>query len=59
MLLSLKEEDRANPLLRYHLGMAYAMLGEAELARETLREALKGGEDFPGREEAERVVKEL
>jgi Tfp pilus assembly protein PilF len=47
------------PVLRYHLGMAYLKNGQKELAKEHIREALKANKPFPGREDAEKAVTSL
>jgi tetratricopeptide (TPR) repeat protein len=59
MLLSLQDKDRAAPIVRYHLGMAYARLGEKESARANLKRAVESGEDFPGRADAQKELGRL
>jgi tetratricopeptide (TPR) repeat protein len=39
---------------QFHLGMASYMMAQTEQARAAFREALKGSQDFPGKEEAQR-----
>jgi len=46
-------------VLNYHLGAVLVRLGQKDLARERLAKALDGDEDFTGRGEAERPMKEL
>jgi tetratricopeptide (TPR) repeat protein len=46
-------------VLNYHLGAVLAKLGQKDLARERLIKALDGDEEFPGRTEAVRLMKEL
>ena len=48
-----------NPIVRFHLGMAYAKTGEKGLARKELAESLKLENSFPGAEEAQKTLKEL
>ncbi len=48
------------PVLQYHLGMAYFKQGKnLSQARKHLELAIKSNKDFPGRDEAERVLSEL
>ena len=46
-------------VLNYHMGAVLVKLGQKDQARERLSKALDGGEDFAGRKEAERLLKEL
>jgi tetratricopeptide (TPR) repeat protein len=48
-----------NPTVHYHLGMAYYKKGDKKLAKEELKASLRISKDFPGSEEARRVLKEL
>ena len=48
-----------NPLYRYHLAYAYWKVGSTTGAREELRRALASNAPFDGREEAERILREL
>jgi tetratricopeptide (TPR) repeat protein len=48
-----------NPLYRYHLAYAYWKIGSTTGAREELRRALASNAPFAGREEAERILREL
>ena len=45
-----------DPLLRYHLGMAYKQAGELEKARTTLKDALSLGDRFSGADEARKAL---
>jgi tetratricopeptide (TPR) repeat protein len=48
------------PLLRYHLGMAYAAVQNTNGARQELKQAVDGAkEDFPGLDEARRTLAKL
>ena len=46
-------------VLNYHMAAVLLKLGQKQEAREKLRKALAGAEDYPGRAEAERMMKEL
>jgi len=46
-------------VLNYHMGAVLVKLGQKDEAQEKLRKALEGAEDFPGRGEAEKLLKEL
>ena len=48
-----------NPMVHYHLGMAYYKKGNAERARVALEKALSLGDTFDGADEAKRVLAEL
>ena len=52
-------KDPRNPMHRYHLGLAYARVGEAEHARQALTEALRLKSDFEGAADAKRVLASL
>ena len=45
-----------DPLLRYHLGMAYNQAGELAKAKATLEEALSIGTQFPGADDARKTL---
>lgn len=47
------------PEVHYHLGMAYAGLGETEKAKSSLQRALDLGEGFPGVEEARKTLAQV
>jgi Tfp pilus assembly protein PilF len=52
------------PIIQYHLGMIYLSLGDKVRAKKHLREAVQideayPGEAYPGREEAEKTLKEV
>ena len=49
----------ANAEIRYHLGAALAASGQGGAARDELRRALAGNERFPGRDDAEKILREL
>lgn len=51
--------DPDNPVINYHLGMAYYKNGQPEKAREPLQRALEIQRDFRGAEEAGRVLEEI
>ncbi|MBW2012088.1 MAG: tetratricopeptide repeat protein, partial [Deltaproteobacteria bacterium] len=51
--------EAAIPILNYHMGMVLYKNGRLEEARERLKNALKNNKRFIGREEAERVNKEI
>ena len=48
-----------NPLVLYHLGMAYYKNGDKDPARETLQQALQLNQNFPGAQEARKVLQKL
>jgi hypothetical protein len=48
-----------NPEIQFHLGMASHKLGRSDAARAAFEQALKSPAPFPGREEAERLLKSL
>lgn len=48
-----------NPVVRYHLGMAYFKDGRKVLAKTELESALRLNADFPGAEEAKETLKSL
>jgi len=52
-------KEPGNPLYHYHLGLAYARIGEKEKARSALERALALGKDFEGSVEAKRVLASL
>jgi len=54
-----EEKARSVPVISFHLGMIYHNLGEDDKAREYLELALDSEEAFPGRAEAEKILKEL
>jgi Flp pilus assembly protein TadD len=41
-----------NPEIQFHLGMAYYMMGDEQLARDALRRAADAAVDFPGQADA-------
>jgi tetratricopeptide (TPR) repeat protein len=48
-----------SPVINYHMGMALFKSGKRDKAKEFLRKALDSKEDFTGREEAARTLKNL
>ena len=53
------QKDPGNPIYRYRLGLAYAQSGQNAQAREELTRALSIKSDFPGADEARRILKDL
>jgi tetratricopeptide (TPR) repeat protein len=53
------DQDQTNPLYHYHLGMAYAQMGEDGKARRALQRALNIQKDFDGAVEARRMLATL
>ena len=51
-----QEKSAGNPVINYHLGMAYSRLGNSEKAKQYLQTALVSKVAFPGRDEAEKTV---
>jgi Flp pilus assembly protein TadD len=45
-----------NPVFNYHLGMAYQRSGKPDKAKEHLQIALASEVNFPGKEEAKKVM---
>jgi tetratricopeptide (TPR) repeat protein len=48
-----------SPVSLYHLGMAEALAGQSDAARETLTRSLRSGRDFSGMEEARATLDKL
>jgi Flp pilus assembly protein TadD len=48
-----------NPVIKYHLGMAYYKNGENELAKNELKKALELDPKFPGAEEAKNTLTKI
>jgi tetratricopeptide (TPR) repeat protein len=48
-----------NPTVRYHLGLAYHLQGNPELARQELRAALALKKPFPEEKDAQQLLAEL
>jgi tetratricopeptide (TPR) repeat protein len=46
-------------VLNYHMGAVLLKLGQKDEAREKLRKALEGNGDYPGRGDAEKLMREL
>jgi len=53
------EKSADNPVIRYHLGLAYYKKGELQAAKEALQEALRLSKDFPGSEDAKQTLAEI
>ena len=53
------EKMPGNPVVRYHLGMAYYKKGDKELAKKELLASLKIDDKYAGSEEAKKTLKEL
>ncbi len=49
-------QNRSNPLIHYHLGLAYAKNGNRPEAKQSLEEALKLDPRFAGADDAKRVL---
>ena len=48
-----------NPVILYHLGLAYHKRGEDKIALSNISEALKISKKFPGARDAERLMEEI
>ncbi len=59
LLVGVEEKLENRPIISYHLGMICLGLGQKAQAREYLKMAIKNKESFSGRQEAEKVLKEL
>jgi Tfp pilus assembly protein PilF len=57
----MKKNDKVqnNPMMRYHLGMAYFKNGEKENAKRELKKALELDSKFQGAEEAKEVLSKV
>jgi len=53
------ERDPENPVINYHLGLAYYKNKQTDAAKEYLEKALKIDKNFKGAEEARRILKEI
>jgi tetratricopeptide (TPR) repeat protein len=51
--------DPQNPVVQYHLAMAYYKNNQAKEARDFLNKALKIDKDFEGSDEAKRILETL
>ena len=58
-LMAARAADRDNPLIAYHLGMAYWKAGRREEAARELGEALKMNPSFEGAEEARKILRQM
>jgi Flp pilus assembly protein TadD len=52
------QRNADNPIYHYHLGLAHLKLKHEERARASLRRALQLKPDFPGADDARRVLEE-
>jgi Flp pilus assembly protein TadD len=59
LLKEAAEKASDNPLIQYHLGLAYHKNGDTELAKKALQVSLKLNPAYPGAEEAKKVLAEL
>jgi Tfp pilus assembly protein PilF len=48
-----------SPVLLYHLGMAQALAGQADAARDNLTRSLQSGRQFSGMDEAKATLEKL
>ena len=46
-------------IMHYHLGMAYAALGNEVLAKDNLKQAVEGAQDYRGLDEAKATLAKL
>jgi putative PEP-CTERM system TPR-repeat lipoprotein len=53
------EKDPSNPLYQYHLGLAYASVGDPAHARQSLTKALELKPDFDGAQEARNLLSSI
>ncbi|MCP3677949.1 MAG: tetratricopeptide repeat protein, partial [Deltaproteobacteria bacterium] len=53
------EKQPNNPIIRYHLGMAYYKKGDHELAKKELEASLRITDDYDGAGEAKKILVEL
>ena len=53
------EREPDNPVINYHLGLAFYKNHQPEKAREYLQKALDAAKDFEGSEEARKALKEI
>ncbi|MCD6298402.1 MAG: tetratricopeptide repeat protein, partial [Deltaproteobacteria bacterium] len=53
------ERDQGNPVINYHLGLAYFKNKQSDAAKEFLEKALKIDKNFKGAEDARRILKEI
>jgi tetratricopeptide (TPR) repeat protein len=59
LIVPLQEKAKDNPSIAYHLGMIYFKTGKRDQAREQLSKAVAVKEDFSGKDEAVRTLKQL
>jgi len=53
------EQATDNPVIRYHLGMAYYHKGDLRAAKKALQQALRLSREFPGAEAAKQTLAEI
>jgi predicted Zn-dependent protease len=53
------DKEPANPVFRYHLGVAYEQIGEFSKARSELTRAVQGNAKFKGADEARALLKAI
>jgi Flp pilus assembly protein TadD len=53
------EKAPDNPTIQYHLGMAYYKNGDKAAAKKALEASLKLSGNYPGSEEAKKVLQQL
>jgi len=58
-LLESTGKDPKNPVYHYHLGAAYAAVGEKTKARQAFETALAGGRRFSNSDDARRALEKL
>lgn len=59
LMLTIADKIEDSGVLHYHLGMIYLKLAEEVKAAEHLNAAVKSAQDFPGKKEAQTVLKDL
>ena len=56
LLVRAQAKASGNPVINYHLGMAYYRAGNTVKAREYLQIAMASKSGFPGKDEAEKTM---
>lgn len=59
LLVQAADADKANPVPRYHLGMAYMQSGDLQKAQQSLEKALNLSSDFRGADEARKALERI